>query len=200
MCMSGIGQTLLKHAFGQPSGTLGRVGGRLMANGNGATERHLTRLAECAPGETVLVIGPGPGVGVREALEASSRVIAVDPSPVMLKATLRRCRDLLGAGHDLTLRTGTAERLGQEPSSVDAVISVNNIMIWPDRRAGLAEMLRVLRPGGRLLVSAHEKWLPTGLVEDCEAVGFEAVKSWTWEPPGRSASTAAQLKVVRPAD
>lgn len=194
-----MGQALLDRAFGRPSGLLGRVGGRLMAHGNGATERHLTELAHLMPWETVLVVGPGPGVGVRAALEASTRVMVVDPSPVMLEATLRRCRALLDPGHDLTLKVGMAEHTGQASSSIDAVVSVNNVMIWPDRRAGLDEMFRVLRPGGRLLISAHEKWLCGGLPEDCKAASFEDVEWWTWEPPGRGASTALQLRAIRAA-
>lgn len=197
--VSSVGDSLLGRGFGEPAGLLGRLGGRLMASGNGPTERHVVGLAECAPGESVLVLGPGPGVGVRELLRASVRVIAVDPSPVMLEATMRRCRDVVEPDGRLTLRVGTAEEHGAPSRSVDVVISVNNVMLWADRRAGLAAVFDALRPGGRLLVSAHARWLPDGMVDDCEAVGFSPVQAWSWEPPGRGASTATQVRAVRPA-
>lgn len=192
----------LRRAFGRPVGLLGRLGGRVMARGNGPTENHVAALAELRAGETVAVIGPGPGVGV-VAAAAAARVLAVDPSSTMLNACRRRCRRLVRDGIlDLELHQGTAETTGLAPAVADVVISVNNVMLWQDRRAGLAELFRLLRPGGRLLISAHAKWLPGGLdrlAADTDAAGFAEVTTWTWQPPTRAAATAAQLRAIRPA-
>ena len=141
---------------------LGRVGGRLMARGNAETERHVVAQAELTRTDEVLVVGPGPGVGLRAAAAWAGRVVGVDPSETMLAACRRRCTDLVAAGR-VTLVAGDAAHTGQPDASVDVVLSVDNLMLWPDRRAGLAELRRVLRPGSRLLLSAHERWLPGGL-------------------------------------
>ena len=197
--MTGLISGLLDQGFGHPAGVLGRLGGRLMARGNGSTERRLADLAELKPTDTVLVVGPGPGVGLRTAAERAHRTVGVDPSEVMLDACRRRCADLVEAGV-VDLVRGEAADTGQPAASVDVVLSVNNVQLWPDRPAGFAELLRVLRPGGRLLVSAHEKWLPGGLDElgrTVTAAGFDDVRTWRWEPPGRSAGTAAQLSASR---
>lgn len=201
--MAALGEALITNTFGRPAGLLGRLGGRLMAHGNGPTERHMIALAAPEASETVVLIGPGPGVGVQAALTAgASRVIAVDPSPVMLAACRRQGAPLAEDPEpSLELVEGTASDTRQADRSADIVISVNNIFIWPDRAAGLVELYRVLRPGGQLLVSTHDKWLPAGrdaLADDVRGIGFTDVQTWTWEPPGRGATLATQLRATRP--
>jgi SAM-dependent methyltransferase len=80
-------------------------------------------------------------------------------------------------------------------------LSVNNVSIWPDRLAGCAELARALRPGGRLLLSTHQRWLPgglAGLAEDVAVAGFVDIRTWIWHPPGRFAIPAAELAARAP--
>lgn len=197
--MTTFGARLAEKGFGRPSGPLGRLGGRLMARGNAATERRMVGLAELAERDDVLVVGPGPGIGLEAAARRSAHVIGLDPSPVMLEACRRRCADLIAQGR-VRLVQATAEQTGQPGSSVDVVISVNNVQIWSDRQGGAAELARVLRPAGRLWISTHQKWLPGGLAAlaaTVAAAGFSDIRTWTWEPPGHGATTAAQLHARR---
>jgi arsenite methyltransferase len=188
---------MLDRTFGHPRGLLGRFGGLAMARGNSATEHRVVELASLKPDETALVIGPGPGVGLQETARHAGRTIGVDPSPEMLALSHRRC------GDTVELRHGTAESTGEPDESVDVVLSVNNVQLWDDRAAGFAELLRVLRPGGRLLLSSHEKWLPVSrheLADEAAAAGFTDLQTWTWEPPGFGATLAAQLRAIKPGD
>ena len=131
-----VTRTLVTRGFGEPAGVLGRVGGRLMARGNGPTERHMIELAELQPGQTVFLVGPGPGIGVQAAVATgAARVIAVDPSPVMLAACRRRCAGVEGV--ELEFVSGTAADTGQGDQVADVVVTVNNTFLWPDRGAGL---------------------------------------------------------------
>ncbi len=192
-------QRLLTKGFGRPSGLLGHLGGRLMEYGNAATERHVVALAALTDQDVVLVVGPGPGVGLEAAAHRSAHVIGVDPSAVMLAMARRRCASVIARGR-LRTGVGTAARTGEAGNTVDVVISVNNLQLWPDVPAGLAELRRVLRPGGRMFLAAHEKWLPTALpvlANTVLAAGFTSVRTWTWDPPTRMASTAALLSAVR---
>ncbi|UMP00864.1 class I SAM-dependent methyltransferase [Amycolatopsis sp. EV170708-02-1] len=186
---------MLDRTFGHPRGLLGRIGGRAMAHGNAATELRVVELASIESGETALVVGPGPGVGLRATAERAGRAIGVDPSQEMLARSRRRC------GDKVELRQGTADSTGEPDDSVDVVLSVNNVQLWDDRAAGFAELFRVLRPGGRLLLSSHEKWLPVSrheLADEAAAAGFVDLQTWTWEPPGFGTSLAAQLRAIKP--
>ncbi|GAA3560342.1 class I SAM-dependent methyltransferase [Amycolatopsis ultiminotia] len=184
----------LDRAFGHPSGLLGRLGGTLMAFGNAATERRVVEVARLEPDETVLVVGPGPGVGLAAASELAGRVIGIEPSDEMRGLCRERC------GDRVELRAGTAARTGCADTGVDVVLSVNNVQLWEDRAAAFGELFRVLRPGGRLLVSAHEKWLPVTrheLADEAAEAGFTDLQTWTWDPPGFTA-LAAQLRARKP--
>lgn len=166
-----------------------------MARGNAATEHRIVELAKIEPDETVLVVGPGPGVGLEAAARLAGRAVGVDPSPEMLTLCHERC------GDRAELREGSAAHTGESGDAADVVLTVNNVMLWDDRAAGFAELFRVLRPGGRLLLSAHEKWLPVSrhvLADEAAAAGFVDLQTWTWEPPGFTA-LAAQLRAVKPA-
>lgn len=186
---------LADTGFGRPRGIVGRIGGRLMARGNAAAERRLVELAALQPAEKVLVLGPGPGVGVRAAAARAEQVVAIDPSELMLDACRRRCAAEV-AGNRVRLVRATAADTQQDDNSADVALAVNNVSIWPDRHAGCVELFRVLRPGGRLLLSTHQKWLPggpDGLADTVAAAGFIDIRTRTWQPPGRFQTPAAEL-------
>lgn len=105
--MTTFGARLAEKGFGRPSGPLGRLGGRLMARGNAATERHTVSLAEIAEPDVVLVVGPGPGIGLEAAARCSAHAIGLAPSPMMLDACRRRCADLVAQGRG---RLGAGDR------------------------------------------------------------------------------------------
>lgn len=136
--MGRLGERVLGATFGEPSGVLGRLGGRLMARGNAATERHLVNLAAVTAREVVLVVGPGPGVGLDAAGRCAQQVIGVDPSAVMRQAAARRGADPAGPG---------ADRRGR-PAVVAAGFVQVDSWTWdpPGPGAATAVQLRAHRP------------------------------------------------------
>lgn len=167
---------LLDIAFGRPRGMLGRIGGAIMARGNAEQEQRATDQANLRAGENVVVIGHGPGVGLGLAAKAVSpdgHVVGVEPSETMRDMAAARCETEIKAGV-VELRASTADQTGCADNSMDAAISVNNVMLW-DRAAGFSELHRVLRPGGRLVVFVHRHVLPVTAAElsaEAAAAGF----------------------------
>ncbi|HSO22221.1 MAG TPA: arsenite methyltransferase [Chondromyces sp.] len=116
--------------------------------GCGAPLAHL----ELAPGETVLDLGSGAGIDAliaARAVGSEGRVIGVDMTPEMLAAARANAAGV----PQVEFREGRLERLPVEDASVDAVTSNCVINLVPDKRAVFAEIARVLRPEGRLVVS-----------------------------------------------
>lgn len=107
-----------------------------------------------APGMTVLELGPGPGTYTIEAARQASpggRVIAADAQAGMLARLSHKVRRL--GITNVELRLADAYHLPLPDQSVDVAFMVTVLAEVPDRERALAEVRRVLRPGGLLGVS-----------------------------------------------
>ena len=106
------------------------------------------------PGETVLDLGSGPGLDAFLAARRvgdEGRVIGVDMTPEMVGRARDAARQ---AGlSQVEFREGRLEDLPVEADSVDAVTSNCVINLVPDKGRVFAEVARVLKPGGRMVIS-----------------------------------------------
>ena len=109
---------------------------------------------EVREGEVVLDLGSGAGLDLLLAAKKvgpSGRVIGVDMTEAMIE---RAEANIAAAGlRNVEVRQGIIEDLPVEPASVDWVISNCVINLSPEKEKAFAEIARVLKPGGRMVVS-----------------------------------------------
>jgi SAM-dependent methyltransferase len=131
-----------------------------------------TAIDALRPGETVLDLGSGAGMDAFLAARQvgpSGSVIGVDMTDAMLE---KARKNAVATGvTNVEFRKGKIEDLPVEDESVDAIISNCVINLSPEKHRVYAEAYRVLRPGGRLMVSdiVLERPLPAEVVESLDA-------------------------------
>jgi len=124
------------------------------------------------PGETVLDLGSGAGpdcIRAARLVGPSGRVIGLDMTSEMI-AKARANTDRLGI-ENVEYRRGFLENMPVEDASIDVVISNCVVNLSPDKPAVFSEVLRVLKPGGRLVFSdiVVKGRLPQQVLQDQEA-------------------------------
>jgi ubiquinone/menaquinone biosynthesis C-methylase UbiE len=109
------------------------------------------RVVAAADGR-VLEVGAGSGLNLPLYGPLIRYVVALEPSPQLLRRARRRAAT---AAAPVELVEGSAEALPLADASVDTVVTTWTLCTIPDVSAALAEMRRVLRPGGALLFVEH---------------------------------------------
>jgi arsenite methyltransferase len=143
----------LARQFGRPGGLVGRL---LLGPWLDRIGRKMNALAfaELAVGreDWVLEVGFGGGGLLRSILAATSgEVFGADVSKMMIARVRRRFAREVRRGR-LRIYRASAERLPLPDAIVDRAVSVNSHYFWPDPAAAMAELARVVKPGGRLVL------------------------------------------------
>lgn len=119
---------------------------------------HLVKYAGIRAGQHVLDAGCGTGVVALTASRAGAMVSALDLSPVLIEHGRKHAAL---AAVEVQFREGDVEDLPYEDASFDAVLSQFGHMFAPRPDVAVAEMLRVLKPGGTI---AFSTWPPEHFV------------------------------------
>jgi arsenite methyltransferase len=129
-------------------------------------------LASLVEGETVLDLGSGAGFDcflAANRVGKKGRVIGVDMTPEMIAKARENAQK--GNYENVEFRLGEIENMPAADNSIDAVISNCVINLAPDKKRVFKEAFRVLKPGGRLMVSdiVLGKELPDFIKDSIEA-------------------------------
>ena len=117
-------------------------------------------IADPTPGETVVDVGCGTGNAALLAAERGATVIGVDPAERLLEvaATAAEDRDL-----DAEFVLGDAASMPVSDADADAVVSAFGVIFAPDPPEAAAELDRITKPAGRIVLAA---WVPGGPISD----------------------------------
>jgi ubiquinone/menaquinone biosynthesis C-methylase UbiE len=159
------------HRAAQAFGDAAEVYDRVRPGYPPAAIEWLTRVLGLGPGRTVVDLAAGTGKLTVALVPTGARVVAVEPSEGML-AVLRR------VAPDAEALAGTAEQIPLTDGSADAVV-VAQAFHWFDHDAALAEIHRVLRPGGGLALV----WNRRDLSDPAHAVLEETLSRWKGDTP-----------------
>jgi ubiquinone/menaquinone biosynthesis C-methylase UbiE len=122
---------------------------------NRPNSRMVIELAKIKPGDTVLDVGCGTGnltLTAQSAVGQNGKAYGIDAAPEMIEVAKKKARR---AKSGVVFDVGLIEKLAFPDGMFDAVVNRLVIHHLPDdlKLKGLAEMLRVLKPGGRLLIA-----------------------------------------------
>jgi ubiquinone/menaquinone biosynthesis C-methylase UbiE len=138
---------------------LGRLIGRIWINETAAVNDTAQELLAAQPYEHILEIGFGPGRGIHRLAQHAGRVTGIEVSDTMLAAAQRRNAAAIGDGR-VQLARGDGTTLPLDTDTVDGALAVHTLYFWPQPETTLAEIARVLRPGGRFVLAFRDGAYP----------------------------------------
>jgi arsenite methyltransferase len=140
----------IQAAWASPIGSMLYDNAQALSRRLIAAWQHPAEWLNIPAGGTALDVGSGPGsitASLARAAGPDGLALGVDISEPMLARAVRN-----EAGPHVGFLRADAQRLPLRDNTVDAVVSIAVLQLIPDPAAALAEMARVLRPGGRLAV------------------------------------------------
>lgn len=141
----------------------------------GFYDRVADEVAVALPGGRLLEVGSGPGrLAVSLARSAPGlSVTGVDISPGMVERATRRAEEA-GFANRTRFVAGDVGALPFTNASFDGVVSTLSLHHWPDAARGLAEIHRVLRPGGEARIYDLAGWLWSPARDKCRLLELAA--------------------------
>jgi SAM-dependent methyltransferase len=160
--------------FGVPRGPLGSVGARLMPRMVGPLYKMLAKELDLRADDELLEVGCGSARLIAEQASHVRHVAGLDASAIQVDMARRRLADRIAAG-TAEVVLGDAMALPWDDGRFSVVGSLNCLKFVPDPPKALSEMYRVLRSGGRVVLTIDkqvDKWGRSGRID--------AFGQWQW--------------------
>lgn len=163
--------TVLNKQYPCPQGMIGSIAGEVMVRQHEEETAWTVLVADVQPTDSVLEIGFGAGKAIALLAEKtlSGSVAGIDLSATMVKRARARNRRAVRAGR-VTLQQGDAAHLPFVEQQFDKVISIHTFYFWSEPPVILAEIFRVLKPGGMCFIT-----FTTGKAEETGLGGYQAI-------------------------
>lgn len=147
-------EDMLNRQHSLPGGIVGWLIGEQMVRQHRPETVWTLDLLDIQPADTVLEVGFGAGQGIKLAAEKASegRVMGIDLSEAMVRVAIRRNARAAKAGR-VTLLQGNITALPFEDQQFDKIMTIHTVYFWPEPSRALSELCRVLKPGGRLVIT-----------------------------------------------
>ena len=149
---------LLARQLARPSGLPGLFMARTLDRINTRVNRLTLDQLALTPHDRLLDVGFGGGLLIRQALAAvpNIHVTGIDVSQPMLVRARRTFRQAIESGQ-VEIAEADVSSIPYPGNRFDKVAAVNTLHFWPDPGAGLAEVRRVLKPGGVFVIAIRPK-------------------------------------------
>jgi ubiquinone/menaquinone biosynthesis C-methylase UbiE len=135
----------------KPTGFFGRLLARGMALGHRSFYKNTARILEPKNDDKYLEIGFGSGLFIKKYASNLSRIAGIDYSKDMVKLASSNNKNLVESGKAEFLQ-GDVSALPWKDNEFSVVVGIETFFFWPDPKAALKEIRRVLVPGGRLII------------------------------------------------
>ncbi len=161
--------SLLAGQHGHPKGIVGYLLGEQMVRQHIPETAWTISLLDIQPQDQILELGFGAGRALELVAAQASNVYVsgIDISQAMVRAASRRNARAIKSGR-VTLHHGDLTTLPFPDNQFDKVFSIQTLYFWSDPRRALAEIFRVLKLGGTLVVT-----LSTGTTDSIEVTELE---------------------------
>lgn len=160
--------------FGVPSGALGSLGARMMPRMVGRLYAMMAAELALRPDDDLLEVGCGSAMLLAEQASHVRYVAGLDASEIQVRMARKRLAERISAG-TAEIVLGDAMALPWEDGRFSVISCLNCLKFVAEPPKALREMHRVLRPGGRLVVTIDkqaDKWGRSGAID--------AFGQWQW--------------------
>ena len=149
---------LMAKQLSCPNGFFGRLVGMMMNKGNDDMYRFTLERLSLTAQDNILEIGFGNGKYLAQLARqgGGAKLAGIDYSKTMVKQAMKRNRAFIMEGLVEIMR-GSSDNLPYDTAAFTKVFTVNTIYFWSDPMADLAEIRRILQPGGTLWLVFRSK-------------------------------------------